>query len=165
MSGVKRQRDRTEGRRPRSTIKKIHWKTHKSGEDYTWNYSIIFSLNCFRNSNKKTCVARVSRTCCLKCVSNQHCLPTVTETSHCGCITVCVVRDCCVFFCFLWHVAYSKSVWRNTAANVYMLLGAAVRRITQTNTGIRRRDNATHNGRQQPNQCRSIDGLHTTATG
>lgn len=41
------------------------------------------------------------------------------------------------------HVACSRSVWCNTAANVYMLLGVAVSRITQTNIRIRKRDNTT----------------------
>lgn len=70
--------------------------------------------------------------------SGNACSVFVADTSIVA-LSLCVWNEIIVVI----HVACSRSVWCNTAANVYMLLGVAVSRITPTNIRIRKRDNTT----------------------
>lgn len=70
--------------------------------------------------------------------SGNACSVFVADTSIVA-LSLCVWNEIIVVI----HVACSRSVWCNTAANVYMLLGVAVSRITRTNIRIRKRDNTT----------------------
>lgn len=70
--------------------------------------------------------------------SGNACSVFVADTSIVA-LSLCVWNEIIVVI----HVACSRSVWCNTAANVYMLLGVAVSRITRTNIRIRKRNNTT----------------------
>lgn len=107
----------------------------------------------FQNSTKWSNSVAMNTACLLTCcVASPECPEHVASLSQNGSACSVFVADTSIVALSLcvWneiivviHVACSRSVWCNTAANVYMLLGVAVSRITQTNIRIRKRDNTT----------------------